>query len=456
MLYPYQKKWILDDSRFKIGKFARQSGKTFSTTLEIVDRVMDAEADGDRSNWIILSRSERQSKELMDEGIKLHFRARGMVLESLEYEFLDDLRVNALEVITPGGSKITGVPANPDTARGFSRNVYLDEFAFHQDSVKIWGALFPIVSKQGLMLRITSTPNGTENMFYRIAENDQGKFARWSRHEVDIYEAVRQGLDRDIDELRDGLGDDDLWGQEYELRYLDEAYNWLSYDLIKTCEDANAGDPDNFYSTKAKPTVFLGLDLGLKKDLWVLTVGEMVGDVLWVRESIERYRPTIDERDSIVASAFSQYHVARMSIDQTGLGEDVTQRYQRYYGEHRVEGVVFSQPNKLVLANSIRNRFQKRHVRVPEDDTYRRDLHSVQKTITPTGGMRLDAASGPDGHADRFWSLALCSYSADNSDGPVEIIVKAEPDWVKQAQRQAQASTGLRGSGRLVAARRKY
>ena len=32
--------------------------------------------------------------------------------------------------------------ANPDTARGFSANVFLDEFAFHKDSREIWKALF--------------------------------------------------------------------------------------------------------------------------------------------------------------------------------------------------------------------------------------------------------------------------------------------------------------------------
>ena len=36
-LYPYQRRWIQDPSRFKIAMFSRQSGKTFTTTLDIVD-----------------------------------------------------------------------------------------------------------------------------------------------------------------------------------------------------------------------------------------------------------------------------------------------------------------------------------------------------------------------------------------------------------------------------------
>ena len=34
-LYPYQRQWLADKARFKIGMFARQTGKTFTTTLEL-------------------------------------------------------------------------------------------------------------------------------------------------------------------------------------------------------------------------------------------------------------------------------------------------------------------------------------------------------------------------------------------------------------------------------------
>ena len=32
----YQKRWVLDKSRFKIGKWSRQAGKSFATSLEAV------------------------------------------------------------------------------------------------------------------------------------------------------------------------------------------------------------------------------------------------------------------------------------------------------------------------------------------------------------------------------------------------------------------------------------
>ena len=64
---PYQRAWIADDSRFKIGMFARQTGKTFSTGGECADDCFTAWAEDRRARWVILSRGERQAAEMMTE-----------------------------------------------------------------------------------------------------------------------------------------------------------------------------------------------------------------------------------------------------------------------------------------------------------------------------------------------------------------------------------------------------
>ncbi|EFB4141058.1 terminase, partial [Escherichia coli O88:H1] len=201
-LYPYQQAWFLDRARFKIGMFARQTGKTFTTTLELVDDCFETEASGGRTRWVILSRGERQAKEAMVEGVKKHCSAYRMAAREVEsyYRAESGERYTMLEVELPGGSRITALPANPDTARGFAANVFLDEFAFHADSRKIWTALFPVISN-GYRLRVTSTPNGKGNKFYELMTSNALENV-WSRHIVDIYRAVRDGLPRDIAQMR--------------------------------------------------------------------------------------------------------------------------------------------------------------------------------------------------------------------------------------------------------------
>ncbi len=411
-LYSYQQSWFGNKRRFKAGMFARQTGKTFTTALEIVDDCMEAEAQGLRRRWVILSRGERQAREAMDEGVKRHCQAYGAAIKELDTEWRGEATYRSLEVQFPGGSRITALPANPDTARGFSSNVFLDEFAFHQDSRKIWSALFPVISA-GHRIVVVSTPNGKGNKFYDIMTSDD---ALWYRQVTDIYQAVADGLPRNIEELRTALNDPDAWAQEYELQWLDEASAWLDYDLIASCEEADAGDPEAY---KGGPC-YVGMDIGRRRDLTVIWVAEQVGDVLWAREVIRMRRATFEAQDMELARVFDQYDVKRLCMDQTGMGEKMVEDAQRRYGEYRVEGVLFSGPAKLDLANRIKQQFQDRKLRIPIEQDIRNAHHAVKKIVTAAGNARFDAERSEQGHADEFWAHALAVHAAGTPAGPIE------------------------------------
>lgn len=413
---PYQKAWIADQSRFKIGMFSRQTGKTFSTGGECADDCFTAWAEDRRARWVILSRGERQAAEMMTEVIKpftkAYYEVYNTLLKGGEPEFTEgefrapqekgpDAVYKQLEVAFPNGSRITALPANPDTARGFSANVILDEFAFHAKSREIWAALFPVISKSGLKLRVISTPNGKGNKFYELMTAED---TVWSRHVVDIHEAVRQGLDRDIDMLRKGMADPDAWAQEYELQWLDEASSWLDYDLISACEHPAAGLPGLYQGGPC----FVGVDIAARNDLFVIWVMELVGDVLWTREIITRRRASFFEQEQLLAEVFQRYRVVRCRMDQTGMGEKPVEDAKRKHGESRVEGILFSAANKLDMATVLKESMQDRKSRIPAGDVpLRADLHSIKKQVGVTGTPRLIADSDTDGHADRFWAGAL-------------------------------------------------
>ena len=422
-LYPYQQDWFLNRSRFKAGMFSRQSGKTFTSTLEIVDDCFEAESLGQRRRWVILSRGERQAKEAMDAGVKLHAQAYSLALEEIESEYHgDNGSYKQLEVILPGGSRITALPANPDTARGFSSNVLLDEFAFHQDSRAIWRALFPVISA-GHKLRVISTPNGKGNKFYELMTNDD---PIWYRQVTDIYQAVNDGLPRDVHALKRALNDEDAWKQEFELHWLDEASAWLSYDLINSVEHDHAGIPEHYQGGP----VFVGEDIAARNDLYVLWVLEAVGDVLWTREVIARKRISFAEQDALRDDVFRRYRVTRHCMDQTGMGEKPVEDAKREHGETRVEGVLFTTANKLLLATTGKEAFEDKKIRIPlGDDAIRADLHKLQKVPSPTGGTpRFLADADSTGHADRAWACFLACYAASSPPEQFGYIpVKARP-----------------------------
>lgn len=401
-LHGYEKRWITNRSRFKAGMFARQTGKTFTSTLELVDDSFEAMSLEKRVRWVILSRGERQAREAMEEGVKRHCQAYNVAFDSIDGDFKGDQGTyKQLEVVLPHGTRITALPANPDTARGFSANVLLDEFAFHLDSRKIWGALFPVVSRPDLKLRVISTPNGKGNKFYEIMT---GTDKVWYRQVTDIYQAVADGLPRNIEELKAALNDQDLWEQEFELKWLDEASAWLSFELINGVEDELAGIPEHY----AGGPCFVGVDIAARRDLFVVWVWEQMGDVLWTREIITRRRASFAEQDAIKDDVFRRYRVVRMCEDQTGMGEKPVEDDKNRFGSERVEGVLFTASNKQILATRGKEAFEDKKVRIPAgSNELRSDLHKLKKVQSETGAPRFVADSDSAGHADRAWAAFL-------------------------------------------------
>jgi hypothetical protein len=161
---PYQDRWIRDDSQLKVAVWSRQSGKSFAAALRAVLKCM-----GTHTQYIILSKGERQSRMFMEKVKEfcVTFKRLRALPKFTEFE-TDD---KTMEVYFPcTRSRITGLPANPDTARGYSGNIVLDEFAFHSDAHKIYAACFPIITR-GYSIEVISTPNGTTGKFYEIAKS---------------------------------------------------------------------------------------------------------------------------------------------------------------------------------------------------------------------------------------------------------------------------------------------
>lgn len=403
-LYGYEKRWMESTARFLAGMWARQTGKSWTTAGKIV--VDSREIDSNR--WITVSSGERQVKEFM-ERVKFHGEITGMAISWAEdtygYQHPDGYKdeYKVLGASFRNGSKIIGIPANPDTARGYTGNVYLDEFSVHKNSRELWAAVFPIVSRLGFKLIVTFTPKGKQNKAYEVWNNPI-----FERHKVDIYKAVDEGCPHNIEELKTAIDDPDLWAQEYELEFLDEATAFITYDMINEVENEKAGNP----KLRQDGPFYVGMDIGRRRDLSIIWVLEEIGDVLWTRELIEMRKTTFAEQDQELDRVFDEYNPIRICMDQTGMGEKPVEDAKRRYGEYKTEGVLFTGPVKLDLATACRRKFEDRLIRIPQDRKLRDDLHSVKKITTAAGNIRFDAERSQDSHADRFWALCLAIHAA--------------------------------------------
>jgi phage FluMu gp28-like protein len=454
---PYQERWIKDESQLKVAVWSRQSGKSFAAALRATLKCLK-----DRTQYIILSKGERQSRLFMEKVLNFCQVLKKMkaLPEFTEAPETDD---KTMEVYFPhNGSRIIGLPANPDTARGYSGNIVLDEFAFHGDAYKIFAACFPIITR-GYSIEVISTPNGTAGKFYEIAkaagltagevpgarcqvpgEEPGTTFltpdtrhlkpsSLWSGHKVDIYDAVAQGLPANIDLLRAGCDDEETWLQEYGCQFLSDAQNYIPVELISTCvhEEAtteweevsgiryqvsgepgtrnlNSGPrsltPDTRHLTPGDRELYMGVDIGRKRDLTIAWLFERVGGILWSRTLLTMKGVTFDEQEKIIFGMLD-LGVRRAGIDASGLGMMLAEHAVQKYGAV-VEPMTFTAQLKERLAPMVKQAFEERTVRIPDNREVRADINSVKRFVTQAGNVRFDAEPTDRGHADRFWALA--------------------------------------------------
>ena len=457
----------MDDSQLKIAVWSRQSGKSFAAALRAVLKCLEK-----RTQYIILSKGERQSRLFMEKvkDFCVFFKRLKALPAFAELE-TDD---KTMEVYFPHNrSRIIGLPANPDTARGYSGNIVLDEFAFHGDAHKIFAACFPIITR-GYSIEVISTPNGTAGKFYEIAKaaglvtRDSGlgtadplpesrvpypESRLWSGHKVDIYDAVDQGLPANIELLRAGCDDEETWMQEYGCQFLSDAQNYIPVELISTCVHEEAGTewsgvrspesgvqgvalsatglmtPDPGHRT---PDLYLGVDIGRKRDMTIAWLFEKVGGVLWSRGLLSLKGVSFDEQEKAICnliegpgsgvrspesgprtpdSGLRTPSVRRVCVDQSGIGMMLAEHLVQKYGGV-VEPVTFTAQLKERLAPLVKQAFEERTVRIPDNREVRADINSVKRFVTMAGNVRFDAEHTDRGHADRFWALALVVNAA--------------------------------------------
>jgi phage FluMu gp28-like protein len=352
------------------------------------------------TDWVVLSAGQRQSEEWMLKGN----RVARVVCNALGMGTPD---CRNSEVRFSNGSRILALPANPDTVRGYSANLVLDEFAFHERPDRIYEAIYPAISnplRGELKIRIISTPAGRNSKFYEIwNKSNELKFVR---HKTTIHTAIEEGLPMNAEELKRGLDDPDAWEQEYECEFVDAANVLLPYTLIDECVSEEA-TIDFDYTTGRQ--FFTGIDIGRKHDLTVCWTLEKVGDVYWTREVLTLKDTPYHLQEELLSDRINRASFA--AIDSTGIGNAVSESLARRF-EYKLEECNFTQGFKAKIFPGLRRAFQERSVRVPRDKAIREDLHSVNEVTTPGGSKMYRALRRADGHADRCTALALANYAS--------------------------------------------
>lgn len=431
---PFQEKWIKDDSRLKMMEKSRQIGISWSTAYKADERTAMA---GQRWDQWVSSRDDIQAR-LFLEDCKLFAQILQIAANDLGERVIDEkTKLTAYVLEFASGRRIHSMSSNPDAQAGKRGGRILDEFALHPDPRKLWSIAYPGITWGGSM-EIISTHRGSHNFFNQLIREvrEAGNPKNISLHRVTLQDALDQGFlwklqkalpkdheVQDMDEaayfdfIKSGCADEESFLQEYMCQPADDDAAFLEYDLIASCEYATGEDweTDLTQARKNGAQLYAGLDIGRKKDLTVLWVLEKLGDVLYTRAIIELRNMPKPDQEKVIWPILQL--IDRACFDNTGLGIGWTDDAQRAFGQYRIEGVTFTGATKEALAYPVRGAMEDKKLRIPYKPEIRADLRAVTKVTTSSGNIRFTAERSENGHADRFWALALAVHAAQTARG---------------------------------------
>lgn len=358
-----------------------------------------------RESTCVLSIGEREAKEVLRKA-----RLHAHILEAKGSHFAKVVKENETEITFATGGRILALPAS--AGRGYTGNVILDEFAFHERAEQVWEQAAGTTTKTG-RIRVISTPNGVGNTYYDLWQAAQREGSLWSSHRVPIERAIADGYDISMERVWErAKGDPRLFDQMYRCSFLNNLDQYIPTELL----DAAYGRP---IPSNDEGLAYGGLDIGETRDRTVLTIIRRNGNQRWLQH-IESHKLTDDSLlDELAEKAFKQYKVRRLCVDATGLGSFPAKRMRKTWGS-RLEPVVFTQASKEDLATGLYDALHQGlalprsyyHQGTDEMPLLREDIASIRRLLTAAGNVRYDAQRTKRGHADRAWSLMLALHGA--------------------------------------------
>jgi phage FluMu gp28-like protein len=430
MLLPYQKKWVTDSSLKKICEKSRQIGLSWTTAYSVVRRKLSKSATLDA--WIA-SRDEIQARLFLEDCSRF-VDVFNAAASDQGQTVIDDAGNTAFTLRFSNGLKIHSMSSNVDAQSGKKGDRVLDEFALHSDPRRLYAIAHPGLVWGG-QLEVFSTHRGTANYFNQLLleARHKGNPKKFSVHRVTLRDALDQGflyklqcklppdderMEMDeseyFDYIRAGAPDEETFLEEFMCTPSDDASAFLSYEAL----DGAKYRPGEKWEMsldelrKCKDPLYLGGDIGRKKDL----------TVFWIVKAVADFRPTVHrvalrntlfaEQERVLYQLLELPTLRRACIDNSGLGIQLVEDAQKRFGTYKVEPVNFTIVTKEELAYQLKRGFDDRTVRIPDDQKIIASHRAIRKETTLSGNIRFVAESTDAGHADDFWAHALALHAA--------------------------------------------
>ena len=329
--------------------------------------------------------------------------------------------LSRMEAVFPRGGKIIFRSLDdPDTARGYTAHgIVMDECADLKPEA--WReVLRPMLIDTDGWLWAIGTPKG-KNWFYaeHVSARDRADSMAWQAPTVGV-DIVDGKLVRKPHPLENPFVSfseiERLFAVMPERSFRQEVlaeFIESNGSVFRRVMDAATATPQE-QGQRGRAYV-AGVDLARKVDFTVITIIDISGQVPQV-VYVDRFNQ-VDWAIQVgrIKAAADRFDVEQLIVDQTGVGDPITEQLQREL-RCAVVGTQITNATKSNMINALALAFERNEISIIPDAVLINELQAYEMERLPSGLMRYNAPEGL--HDDCVMSLAL-AYQA-----------VAQPQWL--------------------------
>jgi len=400
-LFDYQQKLMADKSQRIIACMGRQTGKTTTIATKAIHFAFAHK----NTTTLIISPSMRQSMIMFDK--ILGFTHSNLLLRK------SITRKTRTIIQLTNGSTIIALPCSEHLLRGYSAQLVIcDEASFIPETI-ITEIVFPMLSTTNGTAILLSTPWDKNHFFYKAFLNPQ-----YSTHKIQSSEnpLIPQAF---LQEMQQNMTAE-AYKREYLAEFTEAATSYFPQELIRKCiENAQRISLEPFVSLEQqipKAEYFAGLDLGKLQDHSAIAIVQKGADTLKLVYKHEfPLNTSYTEVIATTARANQQFHLQKLLIDQSGIGEPILEAL-REQGIQNAEGATLTQDTKTEILTNLKLTMEQNRLALPYDKRLCEQINDQQYVYTQNG--KLTFQHPPNTHDDQLWALALAAQAARNTQTP--------------------------------------
>lgn len=305
------------------------------------------------------------------------------------------------------GSRVISLPSgNPASLRGWSAQcIIIDEGAFIDNPEQVWGAITPTLLRDpDAELIITTTPAGAVGWFYDIY-NKALDSDDWYVQTTTIEDAVKDGLNVDIEELKKTISDPLVWEQEFMCQFSKEFGAMLDTDLLEF-----ADIPDDI---DALPH-WIGMDVGSTSDRTaIVDLTQLKDGSYFVRDIAMMNKASYESQLNILKQLNEKLKYKGGFIDANGIGSALSEFASKQVSA-KIRPFIWTSANKTPAYEDMRAMVFDHKLKFAShlEQLVKQDIRNVHRLVNEAGKVSYSAGRDANGHSDATSAMVLAIQAA--------------------------------------------